>query len=151
MSVHGEAKPFVCPTCRKEFATWIDIRAHQKREQAAPQVKCDVRGHATRTTKEMREHLNTHSDERSGVCNECGLRYKHKASLRRHVFAKHRKWKLCTCINHLRVYYCSQCKLWWLKWMQISIEKNCLRLISCLWFWLIYLWLLLISCLRILQ
>ncbi|KAH3831005.1 hypothetical protein DPMN_104264 [Dreissena polymorpha] len=89
-NVHGDGKNYLCLYCGKEFATKVDLDAHSAREQRTREIECEICNHKATTRAHLREHLKTHSEEKTHVCHVCKAAYKHISSLYTHYGQKHK-------------------------------------------------------------
>ncbi|KAH3823023.1 hypothetical protein DPMN_124818 [Dreissena polymorpha] len=64
--------------------------AHSAREQRTREIECEICNHKATTRAHLREHLKTHSEEKTHVCHVCKAAYKHISSLYRHYGQKHK-------------------------------------------------------------
>ncbi|KAH3888910.1 hypothetical protein DPMN_012955 [Dreissena polymorpha] len=53
-------------------------------------LECEICNHKATTRAHLREHLKTHSEEKTHVCHVCNAAYKHISSLYRHYGQKHK-------------------------------------------------------------
>ncbi|XP_033106564.1 zinc finger protein 14-like [Anneissia japonica] len=117
--IHREKKEYICETCGKLFKLSTALKYHQQTHNDKRQYPCDKCSYVGRTrfslyshksehiTKEQMEfkcdqcswigrrqselkrHYRKHSDNKRYYCHHCGLGYKHKHGLTRHLKEKH--------------------------------------------------------------
>ncbi|XP_071961271.1 uncharacterized protein [Antedon mediterranea] len=116
---HLETKNYICETCGKSFKLASALKCHQEthnKDIPYPCDKCDYVGHTRfslyshkkvhitkdemkykcnqcswtgRRSNELARHKQKHSDDKLFCCHHCGLSYKHKHGLTRHLKEKH--------------------------------------------------------------
>ncbi|KAG8235727.1 hypothetical protein J437_LFUL016362 [Ladona fulva] len=117
--VHSELRPFLCDACGKAFKRADALRQHRAARHQ-PLISNDgkiVSGSSSslfsiyccphcskpcRSRAHLRDHLATHSDERSFLCEICGSSFKTRAVQRKHVATVHANPKAFPCHKCVR-------------------------------------------------
>ena len=101
--VHSTGPNETCSVCRKTFKNKQYLRSHMNNthNDDKKKHKCDHCGIAYRYPSLLKDHLNTHTNERKFACPVCPMAYKSRSALARHKIVKHSEKK-----SHL---ICSEC------------------------------------------
>ncbi|XP_071453604.1 zinc finger protein 768-like [Hetaerina americana] len=115
--VHSEVRPFLCDTCGKAFKRADTLRQHhvsrhhpsltQDEGTAASDSSttvsllhcCPQCSKPCRSRAHLKDHMASHSDERSFLCEICGSSFKTRAVQRKHIATVHANPKAFPC-NH---------------------------------------------------
>lgn len=106
-----KALALVCAYCEKGFKRkdMLDMHLHTEHGVDLPPVdesglSCETCGKSFKKMFKLKEHMLTHSDERSFLCNQCGQGFKTKTSLRLHEL-RHAPEKPFQCEECPKSYY----------------------------------------------
>lgn len=102
----------VCAYCEEYFRREDLLDMHTEHGVDLPPVDtsglgCEICGKVFKKMFKLKEHLLTHSDERSFLCNQCGQGFKTKTSLRLHEL-RHAPEKPFQCEECPKSYYQSK-------------------------------------------
>ncbi|XP_034251309.1 zinc finger protein 181-like isoform X2 [Thrips palmi] len=103
--VHGDERPFMCPTCGLCFKRSDTLAQHQtthvkSEESGRSAFQCEKCEKSYRSTGALEEHKLTHEEERRYLCEICGSSFKTRAVQRKHFIETH---------VHTKVHPCSTC------------------------------------------
>ena len=112
ISVHGD-KIWTCHICSKSFATKHRLIVHERRHSGERPFKCPVPScNKSFVCKEyIKDHLISHSDEKSVPCPACNKMFKTKATLKAHKKQVHldlRQFKCQVCTASFNSLACLQ-------------------------------------------
>lgn len=88
---------FCCmhPDCGKEYGSKFNLKRHvQVFHHRTKEVKCEVCHKNFRVMQNLIEHSFIHSGIKPYACEQCGDKFRHKAT-----FLAHKRKKLCKCLN----------------------------------------------------
>ncbi|KAJ8723606.1 hypothetical protein PYW07_007586 [Mythimna separata] len=83
-AVHAQQRPHACPTCHKTFSRKSHLEDHVKSHSESRTFVCDVCGKGSKSSAALRMHARTHWALRF-ACVQCGARFKRRGELRAHV------------------------------------------------------------------
>lgn len=86
-STHSSEKNYTCEKCNKHFKARSSCWRHLKDCQQTGQIKCEICGCQYKSLRYLQQHLKIHSSDKqsSFQCQTCGLIFRHKSSLYRHL------------------------------------------------------------------
>ncbi|XP_053687989.1 zinc finger protein 141-like [Sabethes cyaneus] len=93
-------KPHVCDICGIQFATQSGLSTHKKRHLNLLDHCCEYCGHRANTKQDLRHHVNIqHNADYIFPCEICGLQFKRKSIMKEHMetHANERKYKCTRC------------------------------------------------------
>ncbi|KAK3864353.1 hypothetical protein Pcinc_029949 [Petrolisthes cinctipes] len=111
-NVHQNCRPFLCDICGKAFKRQDALKQHHVSHyqtvgsggggggggQPGPYgFVCRVCQKVCRSAAYLKEHMATHSEERSFLCEVCGASFKTRSVQRNHVLTIHRRPRAFTC------------------------------------------------------
>lgn len=82
-------KPFECPICHKRFGTGPQLKQHLQSHRDERNFECKMCGKRFKTRKTLRGHEETHSTEIKYICGICKQGFTHKTAIRVHAFRVH--------------------------------------------------------------
>jgi len=83
---HHSDNEFKCPECGETFARWRLVSLHLWKSHAIDMelYSCTLCDYKSSKSELLKFHINTHSDDRSFLCDMCGKGFKNMKQLRNH-------------------------------------------------------------------
>ena len=102
-NVHGEEKRFKYLTCDNAFATNTDIKRHRKREEKKWDLACEVCREKFLYKDKLKDHMDSHTDNKCHVCPTCGCIFRYQSNLSRRLKGEligyQSSCRLCVCLS----------------------------------------------------
>ncbi|CAL8351925.1 unnamed protein product [Lota lota] len=80
---------FTCPTCKKSFSDFIQVKKHIRCFHSEKIFQCPDCDKAFCRPDKLRLHMLRHSDRKDFLCSTCGKQFKRKDKLREHMQRMH--------------------------------------------------------------
>ncbi|XP_055301263.1 zinc finger protein OZF-like [Sitodiplosis mosellana] len=84
-SVHQLNVSHKCPHCSREFDELPHMKEHLTIHSEAKPFMCEICGNAFKTKKQLHMHMTKHTDERRFKCGECGQMLKSRSNYKNHM------------------------------------------------------------------
>nr|XP_054760156.1 zinc finger protein 808-like [Lytechinus pictus] len=94
--IHDKKFPCTYPGCTKKFWARSMMKKHMETHEGAPTYFCEDCGRTYKHSGSLRLHRRTHTEGR-GKCDKCGLEFKGRANLAKHMNDVHKQVLLFTC------------------------------------------------------